>query len=59
VAAAEARKKGKRLRIALACEACGARNYRTTVARREGAPPLELKKFCTTCNTHTLHRESK
>ena len=59
MAATQAPNERKRLRIALACEVCGARNYKTTIARREGAQPLQLKKHCTTCNSHTLHRESK
>lgn len=47
----------QRLPIALSCSSCGARNYKTTKAR--GQAPLELKKFCKTCNAHTLHKESK
>ena len=48
-----------RQRIALACSECGARNYRSTKARKPGASPIELKKFCSHCGKHTLHRESK
>ncbi|MFO0569468.1 MAG: 50S ribosomal protein L33 [Polyangiaceae bacterium] len=48
-----------RIRIALACEVCGERNYKTTIARREGSQPLRLKKYCKTCERHTLHKESK
>ncbi len=55
---------GDRQRIALACSACAARNYQTTRSRREGAKkpagaPFELRKFCSHCDKHTLHRESK
>jgi len=49
----------ERISIALSCEVCGSRNYKTTKARREGSKPLELKKFCKTCNAHTKHKESK
>ena len=48
----------RRKRIVLACAACGGRNYRKTKARREGAAPIQLMKFCSTCNAHTLHREA-
>ncbi len=53
----------ERQRVALACEECGARNYKTTKARRvdAGQPQerLELKKYCPHCKRHTVHRESK
>jgi large subunit ribosomal protein L33 len=48
-----------RVPVSLACSVCGARNYRTTRLRKQGAPPLELKKYCPTCNAHTLHKETK
>jgi large subunit ribosomal protein L33 len=49
----------KRIPIALCCSVCSARNYKTTKARRDGGQPLQLKKFCNTCNAHTLHIEGK
>jgi len=49
----------RRVPIALACTECGARNYKTTRARREGAKPVSLSKFCKICNRHTLHVEAK
>jgi large subunit ribosomal protein L33 len=49
----------QRISVALSCEVCGARNYKTTKARREGSKPLVFKKFCKTCTAHTVHRESK
>ncbi|MEO8184894.1 MAG: 50S ribosomal protein L33 [Deltaproteobacteria bacterium] len=48
----------RRRRIVLACAQCGGRNYRKTKARREGATPLSLSKFCSLCNAHTQHREA-
>jgi large subunit ribosomal protein L33 len=48
----------RRQRIVLSCAQCGGRNYRKTKARNEGAPPLQLKKFCSICNAHTQHREA-
>jgi len=51
---------GDRAQVVLVCEVCGARNYRTTKARGSGQTErLALKKFCPTCNKHTLHKESK
>jgi len=52
---------GERVKVALACDVCGARNYHTTKAPRGGAAAerLTLKKFCPTCGRHTQHLESK
>jgi large subunit ribosomal protein L33 len=52
---------GDRVRVALACEECGARNYHTTKAPRGGAAVerLALKKYCPHCGRHTIHRESR
>ncbi|HEX4338767.1 MAG TPA: 50S ribosomal protein L33 [Polyangiaceae bacterium] len=49
----------RRLSIALSCSACHARNYKTTKARKDGAEALKLKKFCKTCDAHTIHEETK
>ncbi len=49
----------QRIQVALSCSECGARNYKTSKARRDGAEPLRLKKFCKVCNKHTLHLETK
>jgi large subunit ribosomal protein L33 len=49
----------KRIPIALCCSVCSARNYKTTKARKDGGRPLQLKKFCNTCNAHTVHIEGK
>ena len=49
----------KRISVALACSACSTRNYKTTKARKDGAPTLKLKKFCKTCDSHTIHEETK
>ena len=42
----------------LVCEDCGARNYKTTKAS-EKQQRLSLKKFCSACKKHTVHKESK
>lgn len=49
----------ERVQITLVCSVCGARNYRTTRARKPGSKPVELKKHCPTCKAHTLHKETK
>ncbi|WP_075980301.1 50S ribosomal protein L33 [Bacillus massilinigeriensis] len=46
-----------RKKIVLACVDCGSRNY-STMSKKE-SERLELKKFCSTCNNHTIHRETK
>jgi large subunit ribosomal protein L33 len=53
-----------RVRVALVCEECGARNYKTSKAKsKEGGGSegqrLTLRKHCPHCGTHTTHRESK
>ena len=47
-----------RLTVALACAKCEARNYRTTV-KPDQSGQLVLKKFCPSCNEHTVHKETK
>jgi large subunit ribosomal protein L33 len=49
----------RRITVALACAVCHTRNYKTTKARKDGAPTLKLKKFCKTCDQHTIHEETK
>jgi large subunit ribosomal protein L33 len=50
----------QRVKVALACEQCGARNYHTTKVRKAGVPErLTLKKFCPSCVRHTMHKETK
>ena len=49
---------GERVRVALVCSECDARNYQTTKNKAKGEP-IELKKYCPKCEKHTLHRESK
>ncbi|WP_341777486.1 50S ribosomal protein L33 [Macrococcus carouselicus] len=40
----------------MSCSKCGSRNY--TVSKNDSANRLELKKYCKTCDAHTIHRES-
>jgi len=48
-----------RVFITLACTNCKQRNYTTTKNKRTHTDRLELKKYCRTCNGHTLHRETR
>jgi large subunit ribosomal protein L33 len=63
-----AKNKGVRIVITLECTECrtnankrspGVSRYATTKNRRNTTARLELKKFCTHCNTHTVHKEIK
>jgi large subunit ribosomal protein L33 len=51
-----AKKKSKREDVWLECSDCGSRNYRTSISVAEGAPKLELKKFCKKEHKHTDHK---
>ncbi|MBE2940780.1 50S ribosomal protein L33 [Anoxybacillus flavithermus] len=47
-----------RKKVILACSQCLSRNYTTkNIAHYDER--LEMKKFCKTCHTHTIHRETK
>ncbi len=48
-----------REKIILVCEECYSRNYTTTKNKTNNTTRLELKKHCTTCNKHTVHKETK
>ncbi|MDQ0999902.1 50S ribosomal protein L33 [Neobacillus sp. 3P2-tot-E-2] len=45
-------------KIILACAECGSRNY-STHANQLQSERLELKKYCKTCASHTIHKETK
>ncbi|MGX8679851.1 MAG: 50S ribosomal protein L33 [bacterium] len=48
-----------RERVILVCTECLSRNYSTYKNKQSSVKRLELKKYCRTCNKHTIHRESK
>jgi large subunit ribosomal protein L33 len=48
-----------RPKITLACQECKHRNYITKKNRRNDPDRLEMKKFCPTCNLHTVHKETR
>ncbi|GEK34057.1 50S ribosomal protein L33 [Kurthia sibirica] len=45
-------------KIVLCCEKCGGRNY-SVPAPKESTKRLEFKKFCSHCNEHTLHKQTR
>ncbi|MEA3308882.1 MAG: 50S ribosomal protein L33 [Chloroflexota bacterium] len=53
------KKKSIRPSITLACTVCKEQNYLTEKNRRNDRGRLELKKYCSRCRQHTLHRETK
>ena len=44
--------------VVLACEDCKERNYTTTKNKKTNKERMELKKYCPTCKTHTVHKET-
>jgi len=63
-----AKSKGARSLVILECTECkknemkrskGISRYATKKNRKNTPNKLELKKFCTHCNTHTIHKEIK
>ncbi|AWC27074.1 50S ribosomal protein L33 [Bacillus cytotoxicus] len=47
-----------RKKVVLSCEECKNRNY-STMKDMSSVERLEIKKFCKTCNKHTVHKETK
>ncbi|WP_066321238.1 50S ribosomal protein L33 [Bacillus sp. FJAT-29814] len=45
-------------KVVLACETCGSRNY-STASSDTKQERLEIKKYCKTCGSHTIHKETK
>jgi large subunit ribosomal protein L33 len=49
--------------ILFACEKCKRKNYSSVKSKSSGKPKtggkLKLKKFCSSCKTHTPHKETK
>ncbi len=46
-------------KITLVCQECKRKNYSTTKNKRRTPDKLELKKYCSACRTHTVHKEGK
>ena len=53
-------KKGEaRENITLKCSVCGEKNYRTPKNKRNTPERMELSKYCSRCQEHTVHKEEK
>lgn len=48
-----------RVLVTMACGDCKNRNYASSKNKRNNAERLELKKFCSTCGKHTVHKETR
>lgn len=47
--------KGNTMQTALLCTVCNKMNYQT-LRNKKNTPKLELKKHCSQCRKHTLHK---
>jgi len=45
--------------VTLQCTECKRRNYSTTRNKKTQTEKMELKKFCSFCRKHTVHKETK
>ena len=52
-------KLGNRQRKTLVCTECNEENYRTEKNVKNTTDRLELKKYCSKCQKHTIHKEKK
>ena len=53
-------KKGEaRDKITFLCPVCGEKNYRKSKNKRNTTERLELNKYCSRCQKHTMHKEEK
>ena len=48
-----------RVGITLECTQCKNRNYSTSKNKKKTIERIELKKYCNTCRSHTVHKETK
>jgi len=48
-----------RVSVTMACGECKRRNYMTTKNKKTTPDRLEMKKYCSFCQTHTVHKETK
>ncbi|RMF62563.1 MAG: 50S ribosomal protein L33 [Calditrichaeota bacterium] len=48
-----------RVLVVLECTGCKNRNYTTTKNKTKHSGRVEFKKYCPTCNKHTIHKETR
>lgn len=52
-------KKGNRIILALQCSVCGSKNYTTYKNKLNTTDKIDMKKYCSKCKLHTVHKEVK
>lgn len=45
--------------ITLECDQCHERNYTTTKNKRKHPERAEYRKYCSRCDEHTVHKETR
>ena len=45
--------------VTLVCTECKNENYMTSKNKKNTTEKLEINKYCSTCNKHTVHKEKK
>ncbi|WP_124068551.1 50S ribosomal protein L33 [Filibacter tadaridae] len=45
-------------KVILSCDICGSRNYSIPTGNNKSEERLTLKKYCSHCNLHTVHRQT-
>ncbi len=45
--------------VTLACTECKRRNYTTTRNKKLQTEKYEIKKYCPSCRSHKVHKETK
>lgn len=48
-----------RVAVTLACGECKNRNYITTKNKKTTPDRIEMKKYCSHCKSHQMHKETK
>ncbi|MBR1925771.1 MAG: 50S ribosomal protein L33 [Clostridia bacterium] len=48
-----------RTNITLVCTECKERNYDTNKNKKNDPDRMEIKKYCSRCKKHTVHKEGK
>ncbi len=51
--------KESRIVVTLACEVCKERNYTTSKNKKSNQDRIQLKKYCSSCRKHTVHKETR
>lgn len=52
-------KVGNRNNVTLVCTVCAEENYRESKNKKNTPERLEINKYCSRCQKHTVHKEKK